>query len=409
MGAVAREAGDTPVDLPTTRTAPFDLPAELARLRDKRPVTRLRFPDGGIGWLVTSYAHARTVLSDGRFGMGFRRMPVGDPAVWAAVFDALEATGISLANLAELDPPEHTRVRRVLSGPFSRPQIASHTERVERIVGQTLDAVEAAGPPADLVSAFSTPIAAATQCVMLGAPEDDGDRFLKFNEVAFDPRSSVDEVREAFRDFCEYLKPLIAAKRKEPEEDLMSYVLGRGDLGDDEIFSIIAQLFIAGHGTVRDMLSLTALFVLSADPKLRTLWCDFDQVNAAVEELLRYLTIFQVSAHTRKALEDVELGGRLIRAGQSVTVSLAAANRDPQQFEHPESFDHTTSASGHLGFGHGRHVCLGQHLARLEMRLALPALFERFPELRLAVPVHEVTLLSGDHFNYGVRDLLVTW
>jgi cytochrome P450 len=189
----------------------------------------------------------------------------------------------------------------------------------------------------------------------------------------------------------------------------MSYVLGRGDLGDDEIFSIIAQLFIAGHGTVRDMLSLTALFVLSGDLQLRTLWCDSDQVNAAVEELLRYLTIFQVSAHTRKALEDVELGGRLIRAGESVTVSLAAANRDPRRFEDPESFDHTTSASGHLGFGHGRHVCLGQHLARLEMRVALPALFERFPELGLTVPVNEVTLLSGDHFNYGVRDLLVTW
>jgi cytochrome P450 len=409
MGAVTRETGDTPIDLPTTRTAPFDLPAELARLREERPVTRLRFPDGGIGWLVTSYGHARTVLSDGRFGMGFRRMPVGDSDVWAAVFDALEATGISLANLAELDPPEHTRFRRVLSGPFSRPQIVSQTERVARIVDQTLDAVEAAGPPADLVSAFSTPIAAATQCVMLGAPQDDGDRFLKFNEVAFDPGSSVDEVRQAFRDFCEYLEPLIAAKRKEPEEDLMSYVLGRGDLGDDEIFSIIAQLFIAGHGTVRDMLSLTILFVLSADPRVRTLWGDSDQVNAAVEELLRYLTIFQVSAHTRKALEDVELGGRLIRAGESVTVSLAAANRDPQQFEDPESFDHTTGASGHLGFGHGRHVCLGQHLARLEMRLALPAVFERFPKLGLAVPVHEVTLLSGDHFNYGVRDLLVTW
>jgi len=399
----------TPIELPTERTAPFDLPAELARLRDERPVTRLRYPDGGTGWLVTSYDHARTVLTDGRFGMGFRRMPVGDPHVWAAVFEALEATGISVANLAELDPPEHTRYRRLLSGPFSRPEIAGYTERVQIIVDRTLDAMAAAGPPADLVSAYATPIAAATQCVMLGAAEDDGDRFLRFNEVAFHPASSIDEVREAFRQFCDYLRPLIAAKRGQPEADLMSYVLSRGDLGDDEIFSIVAQLFIAGHGTVRDTLGLTAFFVLTAGAQLRALWRDPEQVNAAVEEILRYLTIFQVSAHTRRALEDVELDGHLIRAGESVTVSLAAANRDPRHFGDPESFDLTAKASGHHGFGHGRHVCLGQHVARLQMRLALPALFERFATLALATPPDEVTLLGGDHFNYGVRDLLVTW
>ena len=400
---------EAPIELPKVRTHPFDPPTELGSLREQRPLCRLRYPDGEVGWLVTSHALAKAVLTDARFGMRFRTMPMGDPEQWSMIFETFEKTGISIANIGELDPPEHTRYRRLLAAPFSLRGVEAYRQRIEQIVAAVLDAMEQSGPPADLVRMFATPIAAATQCVMLGARDGDGDRFLRFNEVAFSPMSTIDEVREAFREFCDYLLPMIEQKRREPADDVMSFVIGQGELSEEEIFSIVATLFIGGHGTVAAMLALGPFALLTHPDQLEALRADPASIGAAVEELLRYVPVFQTSAHTRKALEDVDLDGILIKAGESVTVSLAAANRDSNEFEHPDALDLKRSGKRHLGFGAGTHMCIGHHLARLQIRIGIGSLFERFPRLRLAVPADEVPLFSGDYFSYGLHQLPVTW
>jgi cytochrome P450 len=378
-------------------------------LREQQPVCRFRYPDGQVGWLVTSHALAKAVLTDLRFGMNWRCAPNGDPEVWALIFETFAKSGICAANFAEMDPPEHTRYRRLLAAPFSLRRIEVYRPRVEAVVDSVLDAIERSGPPADLVSAFATPIAGATQCLTLGAAEDDTYRFLRFNGVTFSPTSTLDEVRAAFDEFWGYLVPLIERKRREPADDVMSFVIGQNELSDEEIVSIIALLFIGGHGTTASQLALGAFALLTHPEQLAALRGDLDSIDAAVEELLRYVTVFQAGSHTRRALEDAQLDGALIRAGERVTVHLAAANRDPHEFEHPDALDLKRSHGRQLAFGAGMHMCIGHHLARMEVQIGLRKLLERFPTLRLAVPAEEVPYFSGDYYHYGLHELPVAW
>lgn len=206
----------------------------------------------------------------------------------------------------------------------------------------------------------------------------------------------------ALRDF---MGKLVLAKRAKPTDDLLSGLTTSG-LTDEELTNIGFTLLGAGHETTANMLSLGAFALLRHPDQLAVLRADPGGIDQAVEELLRYLSI--IPCTVRVALEDVELGGQTIKAGQTVTLSVPAANRDPQRFADPDSLDLRRSASGHVAFGHGIHQCIGQQLARVEMRVGYAALFERFPTLRLAVAPEEVPL-RDDMLIYGVHSLPVTW
>jgi cytochrome P450 len=409
-GSASRlRAIDSPGELPTERTHPFDPPREVAALRDLGPLCRLRYPDGHVGWLVTGHALARAVLVDSRFSMRPVRRPVGDPVKNAAV-SAAAGEGSELAGeMMALDPPEHTRVRRRLAAQFSARRVQEHRPRIERIVADRLDAMEHTGPPVDLVETFARPVPSLVICELLGVPHGDRDRFERPTAVMADRRSSPEEQIAASREFTDYARGVIERKRARPGHDILSNLIARGELTGDELRGVAGQLFIAGHETTPNMLALSVLALLCDRSRWEALRVDLSSIDAAVEELLRYLTIVQVGAFTRTALEDVELEGVVIKAGVGVTVSLSAANRDPERFGDPDRLDVSRDARGHLAFGHGRHVCLGQHLARLELQVGLLGLLRRFPTLRLAVPAEELRLHAGDEFLHGVHELPVTW
>lgn len=393
-----------PVRLPVARTTPFDPPEELGRLRADDPLRPLVYPDGHVGWLVTSYALARGVLADSRFSARseLKRVPVRRPGAEPFIGEpALPGWFV------DMDPPEHTRYRRLLAGQFTLRRLTRLQPEVDRIVAGRLDALAAAGPPADLVELFALPIPSLMICELLGVPYADRESFQRDSNALFSLKVTAREGAEAMDRLTGYLLELVRRKRARPRDDLLSGLILSGGLGDAQIAGAGVLLLTAGHETVASMLGLGTYALLSHPAQKERLTAGAVQADVAVEELLRYLTIFQFGV-PRSPLEDVELAGRTIRKGESVTVCLPAANRDPHRFELPDELDLGRAARGHLAFGYGVHQCIGQNLARMELRTALPALLRRFPELEPAVPAHEIPL-SNDAGFYGVHRLPVRW
>ncbi|WP_405436762.1 cytochrome P450 [Streptomyces anulatus] len=422
--ADSETAGELPV-LPTDRHTgcPFDPPAALTALSD-RPVRRLRYADGHVGRLVTGHAAARAVLADPRFSSRYELLHLPMPMEGAPG----ELPPAPVGDILGLDAPEHTRYRRLLAGRFTVRRMRQLTGRIERFTADCLDAMEQAGTTADLVEAFARPVPTLVICELLGVPYADRGRFLGLVEVIFDQAADAGARDEAYAGLLRYVGELVLAKRAEPTDDLLSDLAspgpapgpgpgpGSGDpaapgadasgLSDEELAGIGGLLLAAGLDTTANMLGL-GVFALLADPgQQAALRADPDLAGPAAEELLRYLSV--ADPLLRSALEDVEVEGELIRAGETVTVSVQAANRDPRRFPDPDRLDIRRRATGHLSFGHGPHQCLGQQLARVEMTVALPALFARFPALRLAVPPGEVPLRERSSI-YGVVSLPVAW
>ncbi|WP_330322581.1 cytochrome P450 [Streptomyces anulatus] len=418
--ADSETADELPV-LPTDRHTgcPFDPPAALTALSD-RPVRRMRYADGHVGRLVTGHAAARAVLADPRFSSRYELLHLPMPMEGAPG----ELPPAPVGDILGLDAPEHTRYRRLLAGRFTVRRMRQLTGRIERFTADCLDAMEQAGTTADLVEAFARPVPTLVICELLGVPYADRGRFLGLVEVIFDQAADAGARDEAYAGLLRYVGELVLAKRAEPTDDLLSDLAapgpapgaGSGDLAapgpaasglsDEELAGIGGLLLAAGLDTTANMLGL-GVFALLADPvQLEALRADPDLAGPASEELLRYLSV--ADPLLRSALEDVEVEGELIRAGETVTVSVQAANRDPRRFPDPDRLDIRRRATGHLSFGHGPHQCLGQQLARVEMTVALPALFARFPALRLAVPPGEVSLRERSSI-YGVVSLPVAW
>jgi cytochrome P450 len=384
--------------LPTTRPAgcPFDPPEELTRIREESPITGMVYPDGHNGWLVTGHALARAVFADPRFSSRYELMHYPLPGL-----DVTELPPAPVGDLTGIDPPDHTRYRKLLIGKFTVRRMRVLTERVEQITAAHLDAMETQGPSVDLVRAYAQPIPAMVICELLGVPYEDRETFNSHVKAVSDPDTPPEDQYAAYTALQEYVHKLVLTKRADPTDDVLSD-LTTSDLTDTEIAGLGTFLLAAGLDTTANMIALGTFALLSHPDQIAAL----DPIDQAVEELLRYLTITHTGV--RAALEDIELGGQLIKAGESVTVAVQTANRDPAKFPNPDTLDLRRQATGHLAFGHGIHQCLGQQLARIEMQVALPALFARFPTLRLAIPPSDVPLRHNMNI-YGVHQLPVTW
>ncbi|MFF0739548.1 cytochrome P450 [Streptomyces sp. NPDC004111] len=389
-----------PAGLPTGRDAgcPFDPTAGLGELREQDPLVQMRYPDGHLGWLATGYATVRSIFADPRFSSRYEKMhyPFADlgPIPPAPVGDM---TGI--------DAPEHTRFRKLLISRFTVRRMRELTTRAEEITTDYLDAMERGGGPVDLVEAFAQPIPALMICELLGVPSADRDKFQRWANIMITQSTDQEAAGAAMAALGAYMSDLVAEKRANPTDDMLGD-LTASDLSHDELTGLGAFLLGAGLETTANMIALGTFALLNNPDQLALLRADPDLAPQAVEELMRYLTI----AHTtmKSALEDVELDGKVIRAGETVTMSIEAANRDPLRFPDPDVLTLDRKATGHLGFGHGIHQCLGQQLARVEMQVAIPALIARFPSLRLAAPADDVPLRTGASI-YGVHSLPVTW
>ncbi|MFE0075340.1 cytochrome P450 [Nonomuraea sp. NPDC059023] len=398
------ESLHTVTTMPTARRpgCPFDPPKELLDIRERGPIARYSFPDGHQGWLVTGFDLVRSVLADQRFSSRkelMRHHPTID-------FGDIEVPPAPPGEFLLMDDPQHSRYRKPLVGKFTVRRMRQLTERVEQVTAEHLDAMEQAGTTADLVTAFAKPIPAVIICELLGVPYADRDSFQENIDKFLGGEVGDEELIAAYVETQQYLAELVAAKRANPTDDVLSDLLD-SDLTDEELKGIALILLSAGFDTTANMLALGTFALLRNPEQLAALRADPELADSAVEELLRYLSV--AKQFMRVALEDVELGGQSIKAGATLILSYATANRDPERFTDPHALDLRRQEGGHLAFSHGIHQCLGQQLARVELRVALPALVNRFPSLRLAVPADEVALRPESADIYGVKSLPVTW
>ncbi|MFI9011622.1 cytochrome P450 [Actinosynnema sp. NPDC053489] len=393
---------------PTTplhfRRVGFDPHPDLVAVRDRDGVRRVDSPLlGGSVWLVTRVEDVRRVYGDPNgFGISAHHLVPGAPPL-----DDEELAAVRPGNLLGFDPPEHTRLRKLLAPEFTVRRMRRLEPRVHGIVRDHLDAIERQGPPSDLVAAFALPVPALVICELLGVPFADRDafqaRYAKFFDVSltFEERLAVQYESKA------YLTELVARARVEPGDDLLGALAGddASGLDDRELVGIADLLLLAGHETTANMLGLGVLALLRHPEQLRLLRDEPERADAAVEELLRWLTVVHTGV-PRVTKTEVELGGHTLGPGELVVCSLPAANRDPALVPDPDRLDLTRDAGSHVAFGHGVHHCLGAPLARLEMRIAFPALLRRFPGLRAVGPEPDY---RAQQVVYGVGSLPVTW
>ncbi|WP_163506190.1 cytochrome P450 [Fodinicola acaciae] len=391
--------------LPRERKCPLDPPHEYERLRADTPVRPLAFPNGSTGWLVSRYADVTAALVNPALSSE-RRFNNSPVATVQLTEEERKEAGLA-ASFIGMDPPDHTHYRRMLTGQFTVRRMKSLTPRIDQIVDEHLDAMQAAGPPADLVSQFALPIPSLVICELLGVPYADREQFQHRTSVLLRLDRSKEELLEATRGLRAYMLDLIARKRRQPDDGLISGLIEAEELTDEELLGISNLLLVAGHETTANMIGLGTLALLTHRDQWETVRDQPDTIERAVEEMLRYLSIIQFGL-PRTAKADTEVGGQLIRKDETVVLSVASANRDADHFADAADFDVTRDAIRHVAFGYGIHQCLGQQLARMEMRTAFAKLTTRFPDLQLAVAAEEVPMRS-DMAIYGVHKLPVTW
>jgi cytochrome P450 len=391
------EALDIPLHIRRKRYDPLP---ELLELRDQ-PMRKVDLRFGGQAWLTTRYEDVRQVLGD---ATTFSNSMEGRPIPFTFRSENPRGDGF----LLNYDPPDHTRLRRLLTPEFTVRRIRRLAPRIEAIVDEHLDALEEAGPPADLVSTFALPIPSLVICELLGVPYADRTEFQHHSSVRLDVSLDLDTRGAAIAASRTYMAGLIARQRKDPGEDMIGMLIREhGDeLTDLELTGVADLLLLAGHETTSNMLSLGTLLLLQ-NPGQAAEVREGRMVDEAVEELLRYLSVVH-SVTPRTAREDVVVGGQKITAGEILLCSLPAANRDPGLGERMDEFDVTRKIAAHMAFGHGIHHCLGAPLARMEMKIAYPALLKRFPNLAVTLPLDDIDYRPYS-IVFGVKSLPVTW
>ncbi|MFJ9690847.1 cytochrome P450 [Kitasatospora sp. NPDC101183] len=382
-------------------TCPFAPPPAYQQAQHEEPISRISLWDGSPSWLLTRHQDIKAVLSDARFSSDASRP--GFPFLSAG---ARELTS-GQPTFVRMDDPEHARLRRMLTGEFMIRKVEALRPEVQRIADDLLDRMTEGSHRADLVAEFALPLPSLVICLLLGVPYQDHEFFQDCSRVLLRRASTAEDVKAAQARLTRYLEQLTDAKRTEPDDGILSRLVERGELDTGEIGAMGRLLLVAGHETTANMTSLSVLALLRNPDQLDHLRRHPEAVPAAVEELLRYLTIVH-SGLTRVATEDVDLDGVRIRAGEGVICMINTANRDTAQFPDGDALDVTRDARLHLAFGFGVHQCLGQPLARLELQIALTTLLRRLPELRMATAFEDVRF-RGEMLVYGVHELPVAW
>ena len=374
-----------PLPFPFGEAGRLLLPAEYERLRTQEGLGRVQPPFGGPAWLATRYEDVKKVLSDPRFSRG---RALTDDAPRLVAFLPPPDT------IMAMDPPEHTRLRRVVAQGFTMRRMEKLRPRVQEIVDELLDTMDKNGSPVDLVRAFALPASVTVICELLGVPFGDRDQFGAWVDAIMSSEDTQQNAEQANIDLMSYIAAMVAERREQPTDDLISVLAQAGDSGgkltDHEIVGLASAVLIAGYIVTFHQIGNYAYALLSNPAHLRQLQDNPQLVPQAVEEMLRFVPPATGEGVPRVATEDVEVGGVIVRAGEAVLPSTMSANRDASVFSNADSMDFTRQDNPHLGFGYGPHHCLGAQLARVELQVVIASLVRRFPSLRLAVPVDEV-------------------
>ena len=376
---------------------------DIATISGGRPVFRAELPDGRIAWLVSGYETVRQMIIDQRFS----RAQAVAPGRAVPGFEMSAAESIS-----GMDPPEHTRLRKLVASAFTARRVEALRPRVAAIVNELIDAMAGRPQPADLVAGFSLPLPAQVICEMLGVPAADLEQFHAWSDAIIgDWQRDADEIMTAVAGLYGYFGTLIEIKRARPADDLISALIAARDdadrLSEHELTVMCCALLIAGHETTANQINLSLLLLLDHPDQVVTLRADPELIPGAVEELLRCTRLGGLPP-ARVTTEDVRLGGITIPAGEQVIPLYSTANRDRSVFTDPDRFDVTRDGAGHLAFGAGVHHCLGAQLARVELQEAFRGLIARLPGLRLAVPASDLEFKPGMAIH-SLRELPVRW
>lgn len=360
-------------------------------LQEHQPLSRVQLPYGEAGWLLVRYEDCRVALDDRRFSLAeaaVRDVPRLTPQRFGAI-------------LTDQDPPEHTRLRRLVVRAFTARRVAQLRAHAERIAGELLDQLVQAGQPADLVAGFAVPLPGLMICELLGVPYADRDEFTGWVGAFMSTTALTAEERGAeLGKLAGYLTALAGQRAQSPADDLLSVLVAASEDGDrltfDEVIRLTLVLLAAGYESTASQIANFTYALLTHPDQLALLRSRPELLPNAVEELMRWVPLL-VTADTlpRYALEDIQLPSGAISAGDPVLLAKHAANRDRRVYHNPDRLDLTRDAQGQLGFGHGAHHCLGAQLARMDLQVALTALLDRFPGLHLAVPAAQVEWKAG--------------
>ncbi|OLT37727.1 cytochrome [Actinomadura sp. CNU-125] len=383
----------------------------MRAIRDDRPMTKVTFPVGGECWMLHRHETCRAVLEDRRFV----RKPFTDgrPVPYAFEFPAFLTQTLQF-----MDPPDHTRFRRLISKAFTLRRVERLRGKVQEVADELVDALVDAGPPANLVESFANPLPIRVIGDMLGVPEEGRTNFVQWSHAMMATSGmTVDEITESMTSLYLYLQDLMRGKRSDPQDDLLSALATARDaddrLTDDEVTQVAMLLIAGGFDNTANFIELGVQSLLADPGQHAALLADIDGViPTAVEEILRhggFVLDREMSGFAGLvpfvASEDVELDGVLIKAGDAVAVDLSTANHDDGVFADSGRFDVTRERNPHLTLSHGLHHCLGAPLARMELQVGIATLFRRLPELKLAgEPVYLEGVLTG-----GMTDLPITW
>jgi cytochrome P450 len=397
------------LNYPLPRTAALEPPAEWEILRSQCPVASVRMPSGDEAALLTRYADVRQVLSDTRFG---RLLNAPD----AARISDTESGGVFNSEMATVLPQTgegHERWRRMVGKWFTVKRMAALRPGIEAMANQLIDAMVAAGQPADLKAALAFPLPVWVICDLLGVPDSDRDRFAHWSDAMLNlDRYAQVEMDAAQAEFVDYMTGHITARRGRAGEDLLSELLvatdaqGRG-LTEAELVATGQGLLVAGHETTANMIAKMVAMLLADRRRWEQVRADRTLIRSAVEEALRFDTNLGFGM-VRYIDQDIEVGEARISSGTTVVCDMAAANRDETAFTDAGDMDLTRSPNTHLAFGAGPHSCLGQSLARTELQTVLGVLLDRLPSLDLAVPADDLRRVDGLVVG-GLRDLPVRW
>ncbi|MEV0050586.1 cytochrome P450 [Saccharopolyspora shandongensis] len=397
-----------PVNMSRERYSPG--PELSERARTGRP-TRTETAFGVSAWLVTRYEDVRAVLGDANRFSSAGLVRHADRA--SSRTDADPSDELQFADAASFmvgqDPPEHTRLRRLLTPEFTMRRMRVLEPRVRAVVDDVLDGMQGAGPPLDLVKSFALPIPSLVICELLGVPYSDREMFQRLSSVQLQLTTSQDERTEAFLALRSYLSDLVNRHRSAPDDDLIGMLIREHDedISHDELVGIALVLLIAGHETTANALGTGTALLLEHPEQLAAIRDEPERVDDAVEELLRFLTPVH-SGLPRTVMADTAVGGQEMHTGDLVVPSLPMANRDLSLVTAPDDFDISREPVQHVAFGHGIHHCTGAPLARMELRIALPALLRRFPKLRLELSPADIRFRSMTAVH-GVERLPVAW
>lgn len=389
-----------PIAYPFNSFTSLDLAEPYRNAQQAPGLLRIQMPIGAPAWLATRYDDVRLVLNDRRFSRSeaFRRD------------DAPRAFPRIAGGIVMMDPPQLTRIRSLAAQAFTRRQVEALRPHAREHAHQLIDRMLAAGPPADLVSDYALPIPLALICELLGVPLQDRDRFKVWNDSLLSTRvEDAAQTQRHLGELAAYIKGLVADRQRQPRDDFMTALTQAHEQGErlseDELLLLCIAILVAGYEGSASQIPNFIQVLLDNHRQWQRLKDNPDQVPQAVEELLRYIPLASAAMFVHYALEDIQVGETLVHQGDAVFASIGAANHDPARFPEPQALDLQRDASGHLGFGHGLHHCIGSALARVELQEALHALVVRLPDLQRCGEVQWKT----DTFFRGAHSLPVTW